>query len=164
MGAGKSTVGRLLAKRLKTDFYDSDHVIEERTGVNIPTIFDIEGEEGFRDREEQVIHDLCQKQGIILATGGGSLLREVNRESITNSGIVIYLRATPEQLYSRIRHDKNRPLMQTDNPLKTLKDILKKRETHYIDTADIIANTGKHRIIHTVHQIERSLKQLEDFQ
>jgi len=160
MGAGKSTVGRALAKRRKMQFFDSDRVIEERTGVDIPTIFEIEGEAGFRDREQQVIADLVAEEGAVIATGGGSLIREENRTILMKSGIIIYLRATPRQLYSRIRYDKSRPLMQTKDPLQTLTDILKGREQFYLNTADLIINTGKHRIKLTMKQIENGLEQL----
>ena len=160
MGAGKSTVGRALAKRFKMEFFDSDRLIEERTGVDIPTIFEIEGEEGFREREQQAIADLVAKNGIVIATGGGSLLRAKNRKALADSGIVVYLRATPKQLYSRIKYDKNRPLMQTDDPLKTLTQILKSREQYYLETANLIIRTGKHRVGLTIRQIENGLEQL----
>ena len=120
MGAGKSTIGRNIARSLNKAFYDSDRVIEERTGVDIATIFEIEGEQGFRDREEQVIAELCEQNDIVLATGGGSILRETNRKKMSKRGHVVYLRTSAELLYSRIRHDKKRPLMQTNNPLDTL--------------------------------------------
>lgn len=164
MGAGKSTVGKALAKRLKMQFFDSDRVIEERTGVNIPTIFEIEGEDGFRQREQQTIAELAAMDGIVLATGGGSLIAEQNRKVLSESGIVVYLSATPEQLFSRIRYDKSRPLMQTENPLQTLKDLLRSREKYYLDTADIIIRTGKQRLGVTIKQIERGLKQLKERQ
>jgi shikimate kinase len=162
MGAGKSTVGKALARRRKMKFFDSDRLIEERTGVDIPTIFEIEGEEGFRDREQQMIAELAAKDGIIIATGGGGLLREANRSVLTESGVVIYLKASPEQLYSRIRYDKSRPLMQTKNPLQTLTDLLKSRETYYLETADIIVRTGKYRVGMTLKQIEKGLQQIGD--
>lgn len=162
MGAGKSTIGRQLAKRKHWQFYDSDHVIEERTGVNIPTIFEIEGEDGFRARETMVISELSDMQNIVLATGGGSILREENRQLLSTSGTIVYLRATPEQLFSRIKHDKNRPLMQTDNPLQQMKNLCEAREQYYLDLADIIVATGKHRIMTTVQQIERALGQLQE--
>ncbi len=162
MGAGKSTIGRALAKRRRMEFFDSDRLIEASTGVDIPTIFAIEGEEGFREREQKVIADLVAKEGVIIATGGGSLIREANRQALTGSGVLIYLRATPSQLYSRIRYDKSRPLMQTENPLQTLTDILKSREPYYLDTADLIIRTGKHRVNVTIKQIENGLEQLGD--
>jgi shikimate kinase len=162
MGAGKSTIGRQLSRRCKLDFYDSDKVIEERTGVSIPTIFDIEGEAGFRDREEKVIAELCQLDNIILATGGGSLLREKNRECVKNAGHVVYLRASAEQLYSRIRHDKNRPLMQTARPLQTLRDLLKAREGYYLEVADLVVPTGRQRASTISRHIIQRLKKLQD--
>lgn len=162
MGAGKSTIGRQLAKRRKAPFYDSDKIIEERTGVNIPTIFEIEGEDGFRDREQQVIADLVSLSGIVLATGGGSVLRAENRANLRAGGSVIYLRATAEQLYARILHDKGRPLMQTANPLQTLRDLLKVRERYYLEVADIVVPTGKQRASSIVRTITHKLKQQQD--
>lgn len=159
MGAGKSTLGRQLAKRYHMEFYDSDKIIEERTGVSIPTIFEIEGEAGFREREEQVLHDLCQMHGIVLATGGGSILRESNRQAIKAAGRVIYLKASAEQLYSRIRNDKNRPLMQTENPLHTLRQLLQAREPYYLEVADIVMPTSKQRVSHIVHLVSQQLSQ-----
>lgn len=161
MGAGKSTIGRQLAKRRKAPFYDSDKIIEERTGVNIPTIFEIEGENGFRDREQQVIADLVTLPGIVLATGGGSVLRADNRANLKAGGVVIYLRATAEQLYSRIRHDKGRPLMQTANPLQTLRDLLKAREQYYLEVADIVVPTGKQRATSIVRTINHKLMSMK---
>ena len=161
MGAGKSTVGKTLAKRRHMQFYDSDQLIEERTGVDIPTIFEIEGEEGFRDREQQAIADLADMNDAVIATGGGSLIREENREKITQSGIIVYLCASPEQLYARIRYDKNRPLMQTRNPRQTLAKILKAREADYLATANLTIRTGKQRLSTTIKQIEIGLKGLD---
>lgn len=161
MGAGKSTVGRLIGRKLKMDFFDSDLLIVERTGVDIPTIFEIEGEAGFREREEAMIKELSEMDNVVIATGGGSLIRQSNREHLKKSGKVVYLRTSAEQLFSRIRHDKNRPLMQTDNPLKTLKDLLQAREKDYMETADLIVNTGRQRINITAQQIIAGLEQME---
>ncbi len=161
MGAGKSTIGRNLAKSLGKDFYDSDRVIEERTGVDIATIFEIEGEQGFRDREEQVIAELCEQNNIVLATGGGSVLREVNRKNMSKRGQVVYLRTSAELLYSRIRHDKKRPLMQTDNPLSTLKKLLDDREPYYLEVSDTVVMTGKQKVAVLVRCVEEALKQEE---
>lgn len=158
MGAGKSTVGRQLARRLKLDFYDSDRVIVEKTGVPISTIFDIEGEEGFRDRETQVLEELSQQEGCVIATGGGSLTRPQNREIICNTGCVIYLRTSAERLYSRIKHDQGRPLMQTDNPLQTLKDLLAEREPAYLDAANIVIRTGNQKVGVVLHRLEKAIK------
>ncbi|HIQ07478.1 MAG TPA: shikimate kinase [Thiotrichaceae bacterium] len=161
MGAGKSTVGRALARQKHRPFYDSDTVIEEKTGVPISTIFEIEGEQGFREREALIIAELCELESTVIATGGGSLLRESNRKAIMNSGCVVYLKASPAQLYERIKHDKARPLMQTKSPLKTLTDILALREPYYLETANIIIPTGKQNLSYTLTQIKRYLKQIE---
>jgi len=157
MGAGKSTIGRSLAKKLNKEFYDSDRVIEERTGVDIATIFEIEGEQGFRDREAQVINELCQMKNIVLATGGGSILREENRKNMQQHGHVVYLCTTAELLYSRIRYDKSRPLMQTDNPLDTLKNLLMTREPFYKEVSDLIITTGKQKATVIVKRIDEAL-------
>lgn len=162
MGAGKSTIGRYLAKRQHREFYDSDAVIVERTGVPITTIFDIEGEQGFRDREEQVIEDLCHYKNIVLATGGGSVIREINRKHLKQSGTIIYLRSSAETLFSRISHDKGRPLMQTEDPLQTLKDLLKSREPHYMDIADIVVNTGRQKVSSMIIELVRKINQVEE--
>jgi len=159
MGAGKSTIGRHLANSLNKEFYDSDRVIEERTGVDISTIFEIEGEEGFRDREEQIIAELCQKENIVLATGGGCILRENNRKNMRNNGHVVYLRTSAELLYSRIRYDKSRPLMQTKSPINTLKNLLDAREPYYMEVADTIIMTGKQKVNVIVKRVEDSLKE-----
>ena len=162
MGAGKSTVGRQLAQRLGLAFYDSDKVIEERTGASIPTIFSLEGESGFREREEQIIAELCTLKNVLIATGGGSVLRETNRKQLRKAGYVVYLRANADHLYQRIKHDKSRPLMQTDNPLQTLRELLKTREPYYLEVADIVVQTGKQKVSVIVREIERKLKQLQD--
>lgn len=162
MGAGKSTIGRQLARRLNLTFYDSDKVIEERTGVGIPTIFAIEGEQGFREREELVIAEFAAMPGILLATGGGSVLRETNRAHIKAGGCVIYLRATADQLFQRIKHDKSRPLMQTENPLQTLRDLLKAREPLYMEVADLVVPTGKQKVNVILRDIHNKLKQLQE--
>ena len=158
MGAGKSTIGRNLAKKLNKKFHDSDRVIEERTGVDIATIFEIEGEQGFRDREAQVIEELCQLDDIVLATGGGSILRDENRENMKKFGHVVYLCTTAELLYSRIRYDKSRPLMQTSNPLDTLKKLLQDREPFYKEVSDSIIITGKQKATLIVKRVEEALK------
>ncbi|TXH61688.1 MAG: shikimate kinase [Thiothrix sp.] len=162
MGAGKSTIGRQLARRFNLEFHDSDKTIEARTGVPIPTIFEMEGEQGFRDREEQVIAELSQLRGVVLATGGGSILRATNRAALTQAGRVVYLRASAEQLYNRIHHDKNRPLMQTDNPLQTLRNLLQAREAYYLEVADLIVPTGKQKVAYIVNLIAQKLNQLQD--
>ncbi len=117
MGAGKSTIGRQVASLLGLDFDDTDHEIQRRTGVDIPTIFDYEGEEGFRKRESAVIDDLTQRGSLVLATGGGSILNPDNRRNLSSRGFVVYLYCSPEQQYERTLRDRSRPLLQTEDPL-----------------------------------------------
>jgi len=142
MGAGKTTIGRQLAAALHQEFVDSDHAIETRTGVDIPTIFDIEGEEGFRKREVAVIDELTQRDGIVLATGGGAVLREENRRHLSGRGLVIYLYATVDRLMERTHRDKNRPLLQTEDPRSRLSELMEVRDPLYRQVADIIYDTG----------------------
>lgn len=158
MGAGKSTIGRYLAKQLNREFIDSDRVIEARTGVDIATIFEIEGEQGFRDREEQIIKELCQVKGIVLATGGGSILRKENRNNMKKYGHVVYLCTSAELLYSRIKYDKSRPLMQTKSPLDTLKNLLNDREPFYKEVADTVIMTGKQKAAVIVKRVEQAIE------
>lgn len=146
MGAGKTTVGRLLAKHYGRAFHDSDHEIEARTGVKIPHIFEVEGEAGFRKREEGVIAELCGMDNIVLATGGGAVLSALNRDALRRNGIVIYLRGSPEHLYERTRHDRNRPLLQTENPLAKLRELYKLRDPLYREVADIVVDTGRQSV------------------
>ena len=160
MGAGKTTLGRQLARALKVDFIDSDHEIEHRTGANIPWIFDIEGEEGFRRRETDVIDSLTQREGIVLATGGGAVLKEQNREFLSQRGVVVYLFATLDKLYQRTAKDKNRPLLQTEDPKAKLQSLMEVRDPLYREVADIIVDTGAHSLRHTVSMILTELKKL----
>ncbi|HEX7053950.1 MAG TPA: shikimate kinase [Burkholderiales bacterium] len=146
MGAGKSTVGRLLARRLKLRFLDCDHEIERRCGVKIPLIFEIEGEAGFRAREAEVIAELTGLEGIVLATGGGAVLAAENRRRLAERGTVIYLRARPEDLYSRVRHDRNRPLLATADPLRRLRELHAERDPLYAAVADLIVDTGRQSV------------------
>ena len=141
MGAGKTTIGKQLARQLGRTFYDSDRVIEEHTGANIPLIFEMEGEEGFRRREKSIIAELMSKENIVLATGGGVILDPENRDQITRQGFVIYLSAPLEQLFNRTSKDKNRPLLQTDDPRKKLEEILSIRDPLYREVADIVIET-----------------------
>ena len=143
MGAGKTTVGRLLARRLKRDFYDSDEEIERRCGVRIPVIFDIEGEAGFRARETQVLAELCALARSVLATGGGAVLAEENRRRMGERGAVVYLHARPSHLWQRVRHDRNRPLLATPDPEKTLEDLYAARDPLYREVADLVLDTGR---------------------
>lgn len=158
MGAGKSTVGRFLAERLGYEFVDSDHEIEARTGVTIPMIFDIEGEDGFRQREETAIDDLSQRQNIVLATGGGAVLRENNRRALRTRGFVIYLRSSVEALVQRTKNDRNRPLLQTDDPEKVLRELLEKRDPLYMEVADLVVETQQVSIFRVVKQIQDELE------
>ncbi len=146
MGAGKTTVGRLLARHYGCVFHDSDHEIEARTGVKIPGIFEIEGEAGFRKREETAIAELTALNGIVLATGGGAILSPANREALRRNGVVIYLRGTPEHLYERTRYDRNRPLLQTENPLEKLRELYRQRDPLYREIADVVMDTGRQSV------------------
>lgn len=143
MGVGKTTIGRQLAKALKRPFYDSDKVIEQKTGVDIPTIFEFEGEQGFRRREKKVIQELTQIQNIILSTGGGVIVSEENRELLKQFGFVIYLQCSVERLLERTRKDTQRPLLQTENPRQRIEQLMGQREPLYLSCADFKINTGK---------------------
>ena len=143
MGAGKTTVGRLLARRLKLRFVDSDREIESRCGVKIPLIFEIEGEAGFRARESQVLAELAGQEGVVLGTGGGAVLAEQNRRRLAASGTVVYLRARPEDLYERVRHDRNRPLLAAGDPLGRLRELYAERDPLYRSIADLTVDTGR---------------------
>ena len=138
MGAGKSTVGRLLAQQLKYQFVDADRELEARSGVPIPTIFEIEGEEGFRRREIALLDDLTQSAGIVLATGGGAVLDADLVESMKDRGLVIYLRASADEIYRRTRHDRSRPLLQTANPRARIDQLLAEREQLYEKAAHLV--------------------------
>jgi shikimate kinase len=153
MGAGKSTVGRLLARRLKLRFIDSDHEIEARCGVKVPVVFEIEGEAGFREREQQVIGELTQLDGVVLATGGGAILSEDNRRRLAERGTVVYLRARPEDLYRRVRHDRGRPLLATTDPLARLRQLHAQRDALYGSIAHLVVETGSQ----TVQALARQL-------
>lgn len=141
MGAGKTTVGRQLASALGYRFIDSDHEIEARCGADIPWIFDVEGEEGFRRREAQVIDDLTRRRGIVLATGGGAVIRPENRAALHERGFVVYLSASVDQQLARTARDRNRPLLRTANPREVLERLLAQREPLYRETAHVEVNT-----------------------
>lgn len=153
MGAGKTTVGRQLAAALGYAFVDSDHEIEARTGADIPWIFQVEGEDGFRRRESQVIDDLTQRQRIVLATGGGAVLRPENRECLRSRGFVVYLSAAIDQLLARTSRDRNRPLLRTDNPRLVFQKILAEREQLYREVAHLEVNTDAGNVREAVNAI-----------
>ncbi len=158
MGSGKSTIGRLLSSELKLSFLDSDKVIEERAGANIPWIFDVEGEDGFRDREEAIIEELTQEDELVLATGGGVVMREANRQALRSRGFVVYLQTSVDQQVERTMRDKNRPLLQTENPRERLESLLKVRDPLYRSTADLIMRTDRRHPRAVVSQLIKNLK------
>lgn len=158
MGAGKSTVGRQLAEALAFEFKDSDQEIQRRTGVDIPTIFEYEGEEGFRNRERQVIDELSQQSGIVLATGGGAVVRADNRQDLTSRGLAIYLHCSPEQQYSRTSRDRNRPLLHTEDPLARLRELMEERDPLYRQVADFVVSTERRGTSSVVKEISRRLE------
>jgi shikimate kinase len=158
MGAGKSTVGRQLAEALSYTFKDSDQEIQRRTGVDIPTIFEFEGEDGFRNRERQMIEDLVAEERLVLATGGGAVLDPENRQNLTARGVVIYLHCTPEQQYSRTSRDRNRPLLQTEDPLARLRELMEERDPLYRQVADLVVSTEKRGTASVVKEIRRRLE------
>ena len=158
MGSGKTTMGRALSKCLGKIFVDSDEEVQKRTGVTIPHIFDIEGEEGFRQRECAVIRDLSGRDNLVLATGGGVILAEQNRALLQQNGIVIYLKANVHDLWQRTRHDRSRPLLQTADPHAKLTELFHQRDPLYRQVADIIIQSGKQSahtlMLHLVDEIE----------
>ena len=162
MGAGKTTIGRQLAKKLDRIFYDSDHEIEQRTGADIPWIFEIEGEAGFRKRESQVIAELLTLDNIVLSTGGGAVLSQENRDVLSGNGFIIYLQSSPEKLYKRTAGDKRRPLLQGNDRLAQIKKILQERESYYVSLSNKIINTDKLTIKQIVREIVKLLKTDED--
>jgi shikimate kinase len=158
MGAGKSTIGRQLSRQLRMAFYDSDREIENRTGVDIPLIFELEGEQGFRKRERLIIDELTSLPNIILATGGGAILESDNRERLAERGLVIYLHASVNQQLARTKHDRNRPLLQTDNPRQRLEELMQVRDPLYREIADLVIDTDGKRVMAVVNLIIRKLK------
>ncbi|MRW87083.1 3-dehydroquinate synthase [Pseudoduganella sp. FT26W] len=158
MGAGKTTIGRILARKLGLKFIDSDHEIEARTGASIPWIFEIEGEASFRRREAEVIRELCGQDGLVLATGGGAVLNADSRALLKSRGTVVYLRATVHSILQRTAHDKNRPLLQTADPRKKLEELMAVRDPLYTEIADLVIDTGRPNVQSMVQTI---LNQLE---
>jgi shikimate kinase len=158
MGAGKTSVGKLLARRLGKAFHDCDHVIEARTGVKIPVIFEIEGEAGFRARECAVVDELTRLPEAVVATGGGAILHPDNRAALRDRGIVVYLRASVDELWHRTRHDRNRPLLQTADPRGRLRQLLQQRDPLYAATAHVIVDTGSQSLRSLVTRLEGLLE------
>lgn len=160
MGAGKSTIGRLLAKELRLPFKDSDKEIEQRTGADIPWIFDVEGEQGFREREQAVIVELCELDGVVLATGGGAVLRPENRQALRAGGRVVYLHASVEQQLDRTSRDRNRPLLRTADPGRVLGDLMAIRDPLYREIADVVVETDERPPRMVVQEILERLQAL----
>ena len=158
MGAGKSTIGRLLSQELKYEFFDSDKVIEERCGADIPWIFDKEGEAGFREREESVIDELTQQKGIVLSTGGGAVLRSENRQHLASRGTVSYLCTSVDQQLARTARDRNRPLLQTADPEAVLRKLFAERDPLYRSVADIIIETDQRNPRWVIQELKKRLK------
>ncbi|MEW6995340.1 shikimate kinase AroK [Colwelliaceae bacterium MEBiC 14330] len=158
MGAGKSTIGREIADRLHLEFFDSDQEIERRTGADIAWVFDLEGEEGFRKREETVIEDLSEKQGIVLATGGGSVISTNVRNRLSARGIVVYLETTIDKQVARTQRDRRRPLLQTaEEPRTVLENLAVERNPLYEDIADVIVQTDDQSAKVVAHKIIEKL-------
>lgn len=157
MGAGKSTLGKRLARSLRLDYCDSDDEIVARTGASISLIFDVEGEDGFRDREAKLLSELTTRENLVLATGGGIVLREGNRKTLSERGFVVYLHAPLDRLLERTSKDTNRPLLQTENPRARLSEILETRNALYEKTADLSIDTDKLSIAQIIQQIRGQL-------
>jgi len=157
-GGGKSTVGRHLAKRLDLPFVDSDAVIESRLHMSIRAYFDEQGEAAFRDQEQAAIEELCSRDSGVLATGGGAVLREANRQVLKERCTVVYLRSTPEELFRRMRHDTQRPLLQVKDPLARLRELYMQRHPLYESTADYIVDTGRPSVPVLVNMIMMQLE------
>jgi shikimate kinase len=157
-GSGKSTVGRQLSRRLGLPFFDSDQVIEQRLGCSIREFFAREGEAAFRDVEEQVLAGLAQGETSIVATGGGAVLRAANRTALRQAGQVVYLRSTPEELFRRLRHDRQRPLLQVADPLATLRSLYTERDPLYREAAHFQVETGRPSVPTLVNMIVMQLE------
>ena len=159
MGAGKSTIGRQLARELGKQFRDSDSEIEQRTGVNIDVIFDIEGEQGFRRRETRMLKELVEESGMVLATGGGAILASENRQLLRDNGLIIYLKASAEHLAGRVKLDRRRPLLQTGDKLAKIRELMIQREPVYLQLADMVVETNNRSIPRVVREISKMIKE-----
>jgi shikimate kinase len=157
MGAGKTSIGKRLARALRLRFVDCDHEIEQRTGATIPLIFEIEGEAGFRSREKRVVEEVTREDGVVVATGGGAVLDPENRAWLRERGFVVYLHAPLEHLLARTRGDSNRPLLQTGDRVKRMQEILQQREPLYREVADLIVDTGTLTLSAVVQNIRSAL-------
>ena len=157
-GSGKSTIGRQLARRLDVRFFDSDFVIERRTGCSIREFFEREGEQAFRDLEQEVIDELTLNNGCVLSTGGGSVLRQANREKLNQRCQVVYLHSAPEEVFRRIRHDQNRPLLQVADPQTRLKELYELRDPLYREAAHFVVETGRPTVSTLVNMIVMQLE------
>ena len=158
MGAGKTTIGRYLASALQLPFIDTDHEIEKRSGADIPWIFDVEGERGFRDREHKVLYDICQSSPAVIATGGGIVIREENRQLLNQSGTSVFLQTSVSQQLRRTCNDRSRPLLNEGDPAKTLRNLMFIREPFYREVADIIIATENNKPRLTAQSIVRALE------
>lgn len=158
MGAGKTTVGRQLARKLRKRFVDCDHEIEARTGVSVPTIFEIEGEDGFRRRESATLEALALEHGQVLATGGGAVMRPENRACLRRAGWVVYLNVSPDMLWNRTRGDRSRPLLQVDDPRRRILELYRLRDPLYREVADLVVESGQGSPLTIVRKIEREYR------
>jgi shikimate kinase len=162
MGSGKSTIGNIIARRLNREFQDSDHFIEKRTGVDIPRIFDIEGEQGFRERETCALQELLGESNRVIATGGGSVVRPENQQILKQQGYIVFLDTSLKEQMHRLRRDKKRPLLQTADPRARLESLLKERRPIYLDLADLVVKTDKRvarrLAVDIINQLPETLK------
>jgi shikimate kinase len=161
-GSGKSTIGRQLGRRLGLPFVDSDHVIEQRLGCSIREFFNREGEARFRDIEEGILDDLTLRHNGVLSTGGGSVLRDINRERLKERGRVVYLHSSPEEVYRRVRHDVNRPLLQVADPVQRLRSLYEIRDPLYRETAHYVIDTGRPSVAVLLNMITMQLEMAGD--
>ena len=162
MGSGKTTVGRRLAQEFDQDFFDTDHAIIDKTGVSIDHIFDIEGEEGFRARESKILENLCQMSNIILATGGGIVILSKNRKILKNSGLVVYLSSSVDQLLRRTAKSKTRPLLENSNDRRrTITELIGARDLYYREVASLVIDTTGKKLHELINIIKREAKNVE---
>ncbi len=160
MGAGKTTVGREYARRFRLNFVDADHELVSRTGVSVPTIFEIEGEDGFRRREGQLLDELTQQENLVLATGGGVVLSADNRSLLRERCLVVYIRVAPRQLWERTRNDRNRPLLQVPNPRERIEQLYRERDPLYRQVADVVIEGGRGGPAGMVRQVAKAIDSL----